>query len=67
MTKPNQEDWVKWMQSIEDAARSLKERPMCEEHWPTIVAIDETLWNIDREITNDERSKGNGSMDMPSM
>ncbi len=67
MTKPNQEDWIKWMQSIEDAARSLKAQPMREEHWPTIVAVDETLWSIDREITNDERSKGNGSMDMPSM
>jgi hypothetical protein len=45
------------MQSIEDAAKSLKESPMKAEYWPEVVEIDKSLWEMHQEITLEERGK----------
>jgi hypothetical protein len=66
--KFSQEQWVSWLQSIEDAAHSLKRGPPCEEFFPDIMKIDQSLWTMDQDIKNMTRKeKGNGSVDMPGL
>lgn len=55
--KYSEDNWVRWLQSIEDAAKHLKMNPGREKYFEQIVQIDKDLWDMDRTITVEEREK----------